>query len=86
MLSAIHVSMSSIEHAFTLPALACFFLRSSIKIANGAFHLPYQTRSKKESGGMKIAVVIFTSRVDTGLGEGGVEKAAYVAAENCRAN
>ena len=34
---------------------------------------------------MKIAVVIFTSRVDTGLGEGGVEKAAYVA-ENCRAN
>ena len=35
---------------------------------------------------MKIAVVIFTSRVDTGLGEGGVEKAAYVEAENCRAN
>ena len=50
LLSAIHVSMSSIEeHAFTRLA-GMFFPRSSIKIANGAFHLPYrkQTRSKKK--------------------------------------
>ena len=52
LLSAIHVSMSSIEeHAFTRLA-GMFFPRSSIKIANGAFHLPYrkQTRSKKDEG------------------------------------